>query len=114
MADASTTVAELRERVRAFVHEREWEPFHSPKDLAIAISIEAAELMERFLWQPAVPAAELTGADRAAASEELADVLIYGLSLANALKLDLAETVLTKLAKDETKYPAKEFRRRAP
>ena len=112
MADAATTVAELRERVRAFVHARDWEPFHTPKDLAIALSVEASELVEPFLWRDA--SARLPAEDRASVAEELADVLIYGLSLANALDLDLSEAVLDKLHKDEGKYPAGRFRGRAP
>ncbi len=110
--DATTTVDELRERVRRFVHERDWERFHVPKELATAISIEASELLERFLWREAVPAASLSSADRSAAAEELADV-IYGLSLADVLGVDLSETVFEKLAKDEAKYPADRFRGRA-
>ncbi|HEX9340855.1 MAG TPA: nucleotide pyrophosphohydrolase [Thermoplasmata archaeon] len=112
MADAATTVAELRERVRAFVRARDWEPFHTPKDLAIALSVEASELVEPFLWQDA--SARLAAEDRASVGEELADVIIYGLSLANALDLDLSEAVLDKLRKDERKYPAGRFRGRAP
>ncbi len=112
MVDADTTVALLREWVRAFVHAREWEPFHTPKDLAIALSVEASELVEPFLWHDA--SARLSAEDRATVAEELADVVIYGLSLANALDLDLSEAVLDKLRKDERKYPARRFRGRAP
>ena len=112
MVDSSTTVAELRERVRAFVHARDWESFHKPKDLAIALSVEASELVEPFLWRDA--STRLSVEDRVSVAEELADVIIYGLSLANALDLDLSEAVLDKLRKDEAKYPAKRFRGRAP
>lgn len=76
MVDATTTVGELQERVRRFVRERDWKRFHDPKDLAIAISIEASELLERFLWREAIPAASLSPEDRTAAAEELADVVI--------------------------------------
>ncbi len=112
MVDSSTTVAELRERVRAFVHARDWESFHTPKDLAIALSVEASELVEPFLWRDA--STRLSVEDRESVAEELADVIIYGLSLANALDLDLSEAVLDKLRKDEAKYPTKQFRGRAP
>ncbi len=112
MVDADTTVAELRERVRAFVHARDWERFHTPKDLAIALSVEASELLEPFLWRDA--SSRLSAKQRASVAEELADVVIYGLSLANALDLDLSEAVLDKLRKDERKYPAQRFRGRAP
>lgn len=114
MVDAATTVSALRERVRTFVHARDWERFHVPKDLAIAISIEASELLERFLWRDCAATSNLSREDRAAAAEELADVVIYCVSLANALDLDLSDAVVAKLAKDEAKYPAKRFRGRAP
>ena len=86
MADTTTSVGELRDRVRQFVHARDWERFHAPKDLAMAISIEASELLERFLWRGAGTPAELSSEDRSAIGEELADVLIYSLSLANTLR----------------------------
>ena len=79
----------------------------------MAISIEAAELLEIFLWRATEPPAHLTPEDRSAVEEELADVFIYGLSLANALQLDLSDVVLTKLKKDEAKYPADRYRGRA-
>ena len=113
MADAATTVGDLREHVRRFVHAREWEAFHTPKDLAIALSVEASELLERFLWRES-DAAKMTAEDRSLAGEELADVLIYGMSLADVLDLDLSEAVIDKLRKDEAKYPTSRFRGRAP
>jgi len=113
MVDGTTSVGELRERVRQFVHARDWERFHSPRDLAMAISIEASELLERFLWRGSGSPAELSSEDRSAVADELADVLIYGLSLANALDMDLSEAVLSKLMKDEAKYPPDRYRGRA-
>jgi len=79
----------------------------------MAISIEASELLERFLWRGAGTPAELSSEDRSAIAEELADVLIYGLSLANALEMDLSEAMLAKLKKDEAKYPPDRYRGRA-
>jgi len=79
----------------------------------MAISIEASELLERFLWRGAGTPAELSSEDRSAIAEELADVLIYGLSLANALEMDLSEAMLAKLRKDEAKYPPDRYRGRA-
>src|SRR5436309_14605858 len=84
MADATTSVGELRDRVRQFVHARDWERFHAPRDLATAISIEASELLERFLWRGAGTPAELSSEDRSAIAEGLADALIYRRSLATA------------------------------
>ena len=113
MVDATTSVGELRDRVRQFVHARDWESFHTPKDLAMAISIEASELLELFLWQGSGSPAELSSEDRSAVADELADVLIYGLSLANALEMDLSEAMLAKIKKDEAKYPPDRYRGRA-
>lgn len=114
MVDSTTTVGELRERVHEFVRARDWQRFHAPKDLAMAISIEAAELLERFLWQPSPTGASPFKEERAGIEEELADVVIYSLSLANALDFDLSQAILTKLSKNESKYPADRFRGRAP
>ncbi len=114
MVDSSTTVGELRERVRQFVRARDWERFHTPKDLATAVSIETSELLEIFLWRGSTRAEEISPVDRASAAEELADIVIYVLSLANALHLDLSDAVLSKLKKDEAKYPVDRFRGVAP
>jgi dCTP diphosphatase len=114
MVDAGTSLGALRERVAAFVEAREWVGFHVPKDLAIAISVEAAELLEIFQWRDPGPSETWPPEVRAAVAEELADVLIYGVSLANVLRLDLSDAVLAKLAKDEAKYPVDRFRGRAP
>ena len=108
MTDDTTTVAELRAAIAAFVAERDWDQFHSPKNLAMSLAIEAAELMEHFQWitidESRALASDAT--KREAAGEELADVLSYVLAMANALDLDLAETFRNKLAKSAKKYPA--------
>jgi NTP pyrophosphatase (non-canonical NTP hydrolase) len=108
MPDDQTTLRDLREQVRAFVRERDWEQFHSAKELATAIAIEAAELMEPLLWlRPEEAAQALAQPEtRRRVEEELADVLILCLSLANALELDVAQTVATKLRANAEKYPA--------
>ena len=113
MVDGTTTVGALRTAVRRFVRERDWERFHLPKDLAIAISVEASELLERFLWRDPAPAATLSSEDRSAIAEQLADVVIYGVSLADVLEVDLSDAVLAKLKKDEAKYPPDRYRGRA-
>jgi dCTP diphosphatase len=113
--DADTTVSELRERVRRFVEDRDWGRFHTPKNLAMSIAIEAAELMELVQWLDADQAAARTaadGIDRAAFEEELADVCCYVLSLANATAVDLSAAIARKIAKNARKYPAAEFRGR--
>ncbi len=112
--DDQTTVAELRELVEQFVAERQWHTFHTPKNLSMALAIEAAELMEHFQWLEPQESRELAHdpSRRAAAGEELADVLCYALALANELKLDVAQTLQAKMEKNRAKYPADEFRGR--
>src|SRR3954470_6759564 len=89
LSDDKTTVAELRDLVRAFVAERKWEPYHTPKNLAMALAVEAAELMEHFQWATPEEAAALRNDPKrvAAAGEEVADVLAYVLAMADALGL---------------------------
>jgi dCTP diphosphatase len=115
VSDSTTTVAELRAAVDEFVAAREWRQFHNPKDLAVSIAIEAAELLEEFQWLDAPQVAAVAGdpAARERASLELADILIYCLSLGNALGLDLSETIRAKLVLSGRKYPAEAYRGRA-
>jgi NTP pyrophosphatase (non-canonical NTP hydrolase) len=115
MPDQTTTIAGLREAVDAFVDARDWHPFHNAKDLAISIAIEAAELLEEFQWQDAAQVAA-TSADRDARErvrQELADVLIYCLSLSNALEIDISDAVRDKLVRSGRKYPVEAYRGRA-
>ena len=114
MPDSQTTVAELKTLVDQFVDRRDWHRFHTPKNLAMSIAIEAAELMEHFQWLKPEQSRQVAHApDRlAAAGEELADVVCYVLAMANELGLDLSQIVRDKLAKNEQKYPADEYRGR--
>lgn len=113
--DDGTTLAELRAIVGAFVHERDWEQFHNPKDLASAIAIEAAELMELFLWRDASEVIERVrqGPVRQQVEDELADVFILCLSLANRLEIDVAHAIRDKVRRNAEKYPARLSRGRA-
>jgi dCTP diphosphatase len=112
--DSDTTLSALRQAVAAFVDARDWRPFHTPKNLSMSIAIEAAELMERFQWLTPDQAQQAVAdsAQRAAVADELADVVIYCLSLSNALELDISSSVQDKLALNEDRYPAREFRGR--
>ncbi|MBE7462090.1 MAG: nucleotide pyrophosphohydrolase [Planctomycetes bacterium] len=105
--DETTTLADLKSRVTSFRDARAWAPFHQPKDLAAAVAIEAGELQEPFLWKtPAEIEAYLaTEAGRAKLEEELADVQIFLLHLAERCGVDVAGAVLNKLRKNESKYP---------
>lgn len=115
MSDDRTTLAQLRRQVADFVAARDWESYHTPKNLSVAVAIEAAELMEHFLWLNAeqVAVAMQDAERRAAAADELADVLIYALSMANALEVDVSATVLAKLERNEERFPADQWRGRA-
>ena len=114
-ADSSTTVQKLKRLVREFVRDREWEKFHNPKDLAEAICVEAAELLELFQWVPTDESSRQVS-DRATlerVEEELADILIYCLSLANVTGIDVASAVADKVRKNSAKYPPDKYRGRA-
>jgi len=86
-------------RLRQFRDDRDWKQFHNPKDLAVALSIEASELLEAFLWK--APDA----ADPEKVQEELADVLAYALLLSDAYGFDVEKIVLDKIERNEAKYP---------
>jgi NTP pyrophosphatase (non-canonical NTP hydrolase) len=107
MPDATTTIATLREAVRRFNAERRWEPYHSPKNLAMGLACEAAELMEHFLWVDCEPSRAVIhqAAKLGAVADELADVACHLLNLTNALGLDLSDALAAKMAKNAAKYP---------
>jgi len=114
MSDSTTTLADLRELVRLFVAEREWEQFHAPKNLSMSLAIEAAELMEHFQWIDMAESRRVADdpARLAAIRDEIADVLCYTLALANELSLDLSDAVRDKMVKNAAKYPADRSRGR--
>ncbi len=95
----------LRERIRAFAEARAWERYHTPKNLAIALAVEAAELLEPFQWLTPEESAALNDVQREAVRQEIADVLIYLTRLADLLDIDLLEAAADKLALNARKYP---------
>jgi NTP pyrophosphatase (non-canonical NTP hydrolase) len=101
---------ELRQRVREFVAERDWDRFHSPKNLALALSVEAAELVELFQWLTEEESVALDAVRRQRAAEELADVLWFLVRIADRLDIDLLEAAEAKLAQNAKKYPAERVR----
>ena len=114
MTDATTTLADLKEGMARFDADRDWQQFHAPKNLAMALAAEAAEVMEHFLWIDNDASRELVRdpARLEPIADELADVLGVVLALANALDLDLAQAVAGKMAKNVLKYPADKVRGR--
>lgn len=113
MFDQNTTLEELKQRMADFVRERDWEQFHTPKNLSMSIAIEAAELMEHFQWLTVEQSQQLDLQALQEIGEELADIVIYALSMSNSLDLDLADVVSQKMAKNSRKYPADQVRGKA-
>ena len=107
-SDRHTTIADLRQAVGRFVADRQWEVCHNPKNLAMGVAIEAAEIMEHFQWITVEEGAEVVKdpQKRAQVAEELADVVIYCLSFANQAEIDLSSAIRSKLKKNEGRYPA--------
>ena len=101
----SDSIKELTEKIVAFRDARDWRQFHNPKDMAISISLEAAELLEVFQWSGADTLID-TDKKMAKVKEELADILIYALLMGNDLGLDISEIISDKLDENNRKYPA--------
>jgi dCTP diphosphatase len=114
-------IDDIKEILQKFVAEREWERFHEPKDLAIAISIEAGELSEHFLWKGNDEAREYlrNKGHLDAVIEEVADVMIYSLNLVNAIeritgsRIDIGKAIIDKVGKNAAKYPAGAYKNKA-
>lgn len=110
--DDHTTVASLRRLMADFVGERDWQQFHSPKNLSMSLAIEAAELMEHFQWIEPAESRRPDPAKKLAIGEELADVLCYAFAIANELDIDIASTMQQKMQRNRVKYPADQYRGR--
>ncbi|HEX7034893.1 MAG TPA: nucleotide pyrophosphohydrolase [Pseudomonadales bacterium] len=100
----------LQQVLRQFAADRDWEQFHSPKNLAMALSVEASELVEIFQWLTEAQSADLDDTSRAAVAEEIADVQIYLVRLADRLGIDIPRAVDEKIAVNARKYPAERVR----
>ena len=100
----------LRGQVRDFANAREWDQFHSPKNLAMALSVEAGELLEIFQWLTEEQSRSLAPEKHAAASAEIADVLIYLVRLGDQLGIDPVAAAQRKMVENERKYPADKAR----
>jgi dCTP diphosphatase len=100
----------LRDRLRAFAEARDWDQFHSPKNLSMALMVEVAELMEHFQWLTEAQSGNLDDAKKAVVAEELADILLYLVRLSDKLGVDLPKAALQKLGKNAAKYPAEQVR----
>lgn len=106
-------LAELQDAVEAFVAERDWAQFHSPKNLAMSVAIEAAEIMEHFQWCTSEASRAAAPEKRAMVANEIGDVLIYLVRLARVLDIDLIDAATEKLAQNREKYPVDKAKGRA-
>jgi dCTP diphosphatase len=107
---AHSELTRLRDIVRAFAEERDWDQFHTPKNLSSALCVEAAELLEHFQWLQTGQRDELNAAKLGHIRHEMADVLVYLIRLADKLEVDLAAAVLEKMELNRAKYPADKVR----
>jgi NTP pyrophosphatase (non-canonical NTP hydrolase) len=98
-------IASLTERIRRFRDARNWQQFHSPKDLAVAITAEAGELLQHFVWKSSEESWDRAEAKKAEIADEIADVAILLLELADNLQLDLGTIIHAKLDRNEVRYP---------
>ena len=104
------SLEDLKDQLRDFACERDWEQFHSPKNLAMALIVEAAELTEHFQWLTEAQSQELDPAKHEQVAQELADVFLYLVRLADRLDIDLMDAAQRKLAINAQKYPADKVR----
>ena len=115
LRDDVVNLGELKKQVLSFAQERDWEQFHSPKNLSMALAAEAAELMEHFLWtdSEASRATVVKKRLRSAIEEELADVVIYALEFANQAGVDMTAAIESKLKQNAIKYPVEKSKGRS-
>lgn len=111
MSGAHTdSLEQLRVRLAKFAADRDWDQFHSPKNLSMALIAEAAELVEHFQWLTEVQSKSLDDTKKQAVAEELADILIFLIRCADKLDIDLLESTWEKIQKNEHRYPAEKVR----
>ena len=110
--DSETTLLEIREEIRQFVGERDWQMFHSPKNISMALAVEAAELMEHFQWITQAESRDLDPEKKVAVGEEMSDIFCYLLAMANELNIDVAASFKRKMQLNRQKYPTEQYRGR--
>ena len=114
MNDNKTTLDNLKSYVEHFVEERDWSQFHSPKNISMALAIEASELMDLFKWDTEKDSNEKMSKStpRQEASDELADIMIYAIAFANRNNIDISSAIEQKMQKNEQKYPVNQYKGR--
>jgi len=110
--DQETSIHELKEKIKSFCEARDWDKFHNAKDLAIALSIEASELLEHFRWKDEKEVSTLfeNPEKREKIEDEIADVLYFLVRLSQRYNIDLSEALTRKIEKNEKKYPVEKFK----
>ena len=108
--ETTDSLGNLREKINQFVTERDWAQFHTPKNLAMAMIVEAAELVEQFQWDTPTESQQLSTEKREAVSHELADTFVYLLRIAEVLEIDLIKAANEKIALNAIKYPVDKAR----
>lgn len=103
-------IDKIKERLRTYAKVRDWDQFHSPKNLSMALAVEASELMEHFQWLTERQSWQVEGEKRQQIIDEIADVQVYLLMLSDKLNVDIEDAVVQKIAKNEVKYPAARVR----
>jgi NTP pyrophosphatase (non-canonical NTP hydrolase) len=106
-------LSELQDAIAAFIAERDWAQFHAPKNLAMGVAIEAAEIMEHFLWCSGEESSALDAGKRAQVANEIGDVLIYLIELGHSLDIDIVAAASAKLELNRVKYPVEKAKGRA-
>ncbi len=112
LTDSQSTLSDLMHLVRSFEEERDWEQFHTPKNLAMGVAVETGELLEHFLWTTPEESQQIKDDPEQLhqVGEEIADVFAYLLSLSNCLGIDLSDTFYRKMQRNMEKYPADKYR----
>lgn len=110
--DSDATLLTLRDEVRRFVDERDWQSFHSPKNLSMSLMVEVAELMEHFQWLTQDESRTIDAEKKTAVGEEMSDVFCYLMAMANELEIDLAASFTRKMELNRKKYPVEQYRGR--
>lgn len=105
-----TNLDKIKKRLRQFAEDRDWDQFHSPKNLSMALAGEVGELLEQFQWLSEEQSRDLTPEQRLAVEEEIADVFIYLIRLADKLDINLINAAENKIQKNEEKYPAEKVK----
>tara|TARA_Y100000591_G_scaffold294416_1_gene282994 strand:- start:558 stop:905 length:348 start_codon:yes stop_codon:yes gene_type:complete len=112
MNDINTTITELKKIVEDFIDERDWSQFHNPKNLSMALAIEAGELMDIFKWNSTQECDDMMSEKNTKqdATDELADIMIYALAFSNRNNINISSAIEEKMIKNRKKYPTEKFK----